>query len=226
MLLTLKQRAYQMIRDKLLTGMVRPGSRLSDDLLARELGISRSPVREAISQLASEGLVEHRPRLGAFVKQPERRELEAYYEIRRTLECYAARKAALRISAESVAQLRRLYREMFSLAQECRAIAAKAPPPELMRRFFANDLAFHTVILHAADNSPLTKLVTDFKILIQIFSFLETEPALQHDFDSLFTTYRYHRRIARSLQRRDAKAAAVWMARHIRDSQTRTLRDF
>lgn len=212
-MLTLKQHAYQRIRDKLLTGAVKPGSRLSDDLLARELGISRSPVREALGQLVSDGLVEHRPRSGAFVKQPSRRELKELYEIREPLECYAVRKAALHIRAEQLGQLRQLCDQMRSFVRECRATAAKTAPPELVRRFLANDLAFHTVILDAAGNSRLTKLVTDYKILIQIFAFVPVE----HDLLVLSRTYHYHHRIAQSLRRRDAKAAAAWMARHIRE---------
>jgi len=61
-MLALKQHAYKLIRKKLESGDIRAGSRLSDDALAREIGISRGPIREAISQLASEGLVEHKPR--------------------------------------------------------------------------------------------------------------------------------------------------------------------
>ena len=103
--LTLKQHAYEVIRTKILSGVLKPGSRLSDELLARELGISRSPVREAISQLASEGMVDYRPRTGAYVKGPDRCELEELYEIREPLERYAARKAAAGISPEGIARL-------------------------------------------------------------------------------------------------------------------------
>jgi DNA-binding GntR family transcriptional regulator len=219
-MLTLKQHAYKIIRDKLLTGVVKPGSRLSDDLLAREMGISRSPVREAISQLASEGLVEHRPRSGAYVKQPDRRELEELFEIRESLERYAARKAALSIRTDGVSRLLQLCAEMRTFVQECRAAPTKTATPDLVRRFLANDLDFHTIILDASGNSRLTKLVTDFKLLTQIFAFSR---AVEHDLHVMISTYRYHRRIARAFQGRDAKAAAAWMARHIRNAKDMVL---
>lgn len=63
-LLTLKQHAYNFIQERLRSGAVLPGARLSDDSIAKEIGVSRSPVREAISQLANEGLVELNPQRG------------------------------------------------------------------------------------------------------------------------------------------------------------------
>lgn len=223
-MLTLKQHVCQIIREKLLSGAVKPGSRLSDDLLARELGISRSPVREALGQLASEGLIEQRPRAGAFVKQLDRREVEELYEIREALERYAVRKAAAGIRAESLAQLRRLCREMRSFVRQHPKCGTKIALAELRRRISSNDLAFHSLILEAAENRQMTKLVTDFKILMQIF--VHFVPAKHDDFQGLINTYRYHRRITQALHKRDAKTAAVWMVRHIRAAKRRVLADF
>lgn len=220
-MLTLKQHVYQIIRDKLLSGAVKPGSRLSDDLLARELGISRSPVREALGQLASEGLIEHRPRSGAFVKQPSQREVKDLYEMRGALERYAARKAATSIRAESLAQLRLLCDEMQSFVREYRTVATKTALAELRRCISANDLAFHTLILEAANNSQMTKLVTDFKILMEIF--VNFVPVKHDDLHGLIKTSRYHRRITQALQNRDVKAAGAWMARHIHAAMQRVL---
>jgi DNA-binding GntR family transcriptional regulator len=219
-MLTLKQHAYKIIREKLLTGVAKPGSRLSDDVLAREMGISRSPVREAISQLASEGLVEHRPRSGAYVKQPDPPELQDLFEIRESLERYAARKAAQNMSPDGVARLLELCDEMRTFVQECRAAPTKTATPDLVRRFLHNDLAFHTIILDASGNSRLTKLVTDFKLLTQIFTFTR---AVEHNVQIMINTYRYHRRIAQAFQAREAKAAASWMARHIRNAKDMVL---
>ena len=79
---TLKQRAYEYIRRQLLNGELSPGSRLCNRTLAEQIGMSFIPVREAISQLASEGLIEHRPRLGAFVLDPSREQIEELYDFR------------------------------------------------------------------------------------------------------------------------------------------------
>lgn len=223
-MLTLKQHVCQIIRDKLLSGAVKPGSRLSDDLLARELGISRSPVREALGQLASEGLIEQRPRSGAFVKQLDRREVQELYEIREALERYAVRKAAAHISSEGLAQLRRLCAEMHSFVREHQSCCTPAALADLRRRISCNDLAFHTLILEAADNRQMTKLVTDFKILMQIF--VHFVPAQHDDLQGLINTFRYHRRITQALQERNAKAAAAWMVRHIQAAKRRVVTAF
>jgi DNA-binding GntR family transcriptional regulator len=223
-MLTLKQHVYQIVRDKLLSGAIEPGSRLSDDLLARELGISRSPVREALGQLASEGLIEHRPRSGAFVRQPSQREVRELYEIRGGLERYAARKAASNISAENLAQLQRLCDEMQSFVREYRMTSTQTALAELRRRISSNDLAFHTLILEAADNSQMTKLVTDYKILLQIF--VNFVPAKHDDLHGLIKTCRYHRRIAQALEKRDVVAAGAWMVRHIHSAMERVLARF
>jgi DNA-binding GntR family transcriptional regulator len=194
---------------------LKPGNRLSDDLLARELGISRSPVREAISQLASEGMVDYRPRTGAYVKGPDRGELEELYEIREPLERYAARKAAAGISPEGIARLRELCSAMRALVQECRSLPTQTASAGLTQRFLADDLAFHTVILDAAGNGRLKKLVTDFKILTRVFGFVPIE----HDLRVLRCTYRDHRRVLRAIERRDGRAAGACMARHIRSAK-------
>jgi DNA-binding GntR family transcriptional regulator len=212
---TLKQHTYEIIRNKLLSGALKPGSRLSDDLLARELGISRSPVREAISQLASEGLVDYRPRNGAYVKRLDRCTLEQLYETREPLERYAARRAAAGITPERVAQLRQLCTAMRGIVRECRSLPAQTATAELVQRFLALDLTFHEVILDAAGNGRLKKLVTDFKILTQTFGFVPIE----HDLRVLRSTYRDHRRVLQAIERRDGRAAGAAMGRHIRSAK-------
>ena len=217
--LTLKQHTYEVIRAKILSGSLKPGSRLSDDLLARELGISRSPVREAISQLASEGMVDYRPRTGAHVKETDRCELNELYEIRAPLERYAAQRAAARISPEGIAELQRLCAAMRACVRECRALPTQTATGELTQQFLTNDMAFHVVILDAAGNGRLKKLVTDFKILTRIFGF---EP-FELDLRLMHSTYRDHLRVLRAIEQHDGRAAGAGMARHIRSAQRLSL---
>ena len=87
---TQRENAYQQIRQRLLDGGLPAGVRLSPTALAREIGISHIPVREAITQLQSEGLVVHFAHRGTFVKGMDRQELVDMIEIRSVLECYAA----------------------------------------------------------------------------------------------------------------------------------------
>lgn len=210
--LTVKQHAYEDIREKLYQGDLKPGSRISDDQLARELGISRSPIREAISQLATEGLIELRPRTGVYVTEISQRELVELFESRATLEGFAARRAPKRVDEAGLVELRRLCAERRSMVEEYRALKGQTASHDLMQRFLTNDLAFHACLLTAAGNGRLAKVVNDCKILTRFFSFVPR----RHTLRSRATSYRYHVRILRALERRDGRAAAKWMTRPMR----------
>src|SRR5437867_6791605 len=94
--------ATELIRQAILDGRLEPGSRLKEEELARELGISRTPVREALLMLQAEGLVDAVPNRGAMVRVHTPEDLDDLYQLRALLEGYAARRAALRISDERV----------------------------------------------------------------------------------------------------------------------------
>src|SRR5438045_6948871 len=85
-----KEHAYRQLRGRLLDRMLLPGDRLREIPLAEKLGVSRIPLREAMDQLASEGLVERVPGLGSYVRSASPKELRELYEMREVLECFAA----------------------------------------------------------------------------------------------------------------------------------------
>src|SRR5215212_4467380 len=100
-----RQLAYEAITHKILSGQLRPGSRISEVPVAEELRVSRSSVREAINQLSGEGLVEHAAGLGAFVTQLSATEISHIYEMREILEGHAAEKAASTIDFATLSKL-------------------------------------------------------------------------------------------------------------------------
>ena len=87
-------------------GDLAPGTRLVNRSLAKELGISFTPLREAINQLASEGLVEYVPGGGAFVRRLDRHQLAQLYDLREALEPFAAAEAAKHITEHELEELR------------------------------------------------------------------------------------------------------------------------
>jgi DNA-binding GntR family transcriptional regulator len=208
---TLKQHAYKLIRKRLLAGSIPPGGRLSDDALAKELGISRSPVREAITQLTSEGLIEYRPRSGAYVRVPEAREVEEWYETRAALEGCAAMRAAVRIGEAQLAELRRLLDEMVALIRTCRQQPGKVADTQLRERFLDLDLAFHMLILRASGNRWILKLVEDCRLMTTVFGHVH----IDHDLRLLSRTHLGHARILRALAKRDPQQARRLMEAHI-----------
>ena len=105
-LTTQQQQSYRKIKAYLLAPERRVGERLVERKLGELVGASRTPVRQALIQLAQEGLVEHAPQWGFFVRQPDEDEFGELYDIRLRLESYAARRAAVRATAEDLKGLR------------------------------------------------------------------------------------------------------------------------
>ncbi len=99
--------AYQAIKSEILSNHLRSGDPLPLERFVQELGLSRTPLREAILRLEKEGLVEVRPRMGTFVSHLNLREIQEMYEVRRELEGLAARLAAGRINSERLAEVER-----------------------------------------------------------------------------------------------------------------------
>src|SRR5947199_10401231 len=98
--------ATELIREAILDGRLEPGRRLKEEELARELGISRTPVREALLMLQAEGLVVSTPNRGAMVRVHDAEDLDDLYQLRALLEGHATRRAATRISEQEIEALR------------------------------------------------------------------------------------------------------------------------
>jgi DNA-binding GntR family transcriptional regulator len=137
-------RAYLSLRERILAGDLPPDARLHQEDLSRELGVSRTPVREALGRLAAEGLVELLPNRGARVAEVGLADMEAAYQARLIVEPPAAALAAQHAGAEDVAAMRE-------------AIAAhRAHVGEVTAAFTANR-AFHLALIAASGNLHLTR---------------------------------------------------------------------
>src|SRR3954462_13536219 len=97
---------YEALREAIGSSLMKPGERLNVDDLAGKLGVSLTPIRGAIQQLATEGLIEIRPRSGTFVAQLTERDVEETFKIRCALECLAAEEAIGRIGEPELTSLR------------------------------------------------------------------------------------------------------------------------
>src|SRR6188768_653952 len=151
----LRDQAYRHIHGKLLSGELPAGHVLSEHSLAREIGISRTPVREAIRRLEQEGILEQVPRYGTIVRRPERRDLEELYQLREALEPYAVAQVAGRLNGEDLAMLARLCDEIRVIAAAVKKAGRDVVDAALMRRLLSADLAFHMVLLRASGNRRL-----------------------------------------------------------------------
>ncbi|MGB4440240.1 MAG: GntR family transcriptional regulator [Sedimentibacter sp.] len=110
--LGLKDKAYELIKERLLSGKIKPGERIREDLLAEEISMSRTPVREAINQLSAEGFVCQVARKGIFATEISREELKDIIEIRVLLETYAAKVCCSKITESQINELEDIFNKL------------------------------------------------------------------------------------------------------------------
>ena len=209
---TLKQRAYDHIRGQLVAGRLSPGERLCNRGLAKEIGVSLIPVREAISQLVSEGLAEHRPRMGAFVMEIGREELEELYDLREALECHAIAKAVGRLTEAELAAMDDFGAELAEVRRELLQGDGEHWTAEQMDRWNMADAGLHMTLLRAAGNRRALKTVSDLRLMTYIFGRRWDSRPL----DDLEEICRQHEQIVAALRQSDAPAAVTVMREHLR----------
>ena len=226
---TKRQRAYDHIRDAILMGRYPGEHRLREEQLAKEVKVSRGPLREAISQLVSEGLLEKVPGLGVYVRRNGSEELSELYEVREALESFAAARAARNISGDELIELDRICGEMHTIAKSFQASPSEALARQQRSRWLRADLAFHNLIVHVAKNGRIEKILEEFRVMSQTFRNKQRDPTVNDVpayLSNLAWAWRDHRRILRALQRGDSQAAHVGMSAHIERARERTLRVF
>ena len=114
--IALYQEVAELLRQRIFTHELQPGSWLDEQALAREYGISRTPLREALKVLASEGLVALKPRRGCYVAEISEQELDEVFQVLAVLEAESARLATLRIQTADLDTLRLIHAELESAA--------------------------------------------------------------------------------------------------------------
>jgi DNA-binding GntR family transcriptional regulator len=191
--------ATELIREAIIDGRLEPGQRLKEEELARELGISRTPIREALLMLQAEGLVDAIPNRGAMVRVHTADDLEDLYQLRALLEGYAARRAATRITDEEVETLR----------ESCARFDALDSEKEL-REFVRENMVFHTAILDIAGSSRLTSMVRRVIELPLVY-----RSYIWYSSDQKRISAHYHRQIVTALGDRDAERAELIMKEHV-----------
>ena len=165
--------AYMFILDRILAGDLAPGERLREEELAKKLGVSRTPIREAIRRLAAEGLIEVEANRGALIPKIDPREVDEIFDLRALLEGYGAEQATLNISRRALSNLR-------EFAEEMRDEVGK--PQIDLGRLAGLNTAFHQGIFNGAANSHLINiryLVTRLPLIYRTYR-LYTREELIH----------------------------------------------
>jgi DNA-binding GntR family transcriptional regulator len=195
------------LRRIILEGDVEPGARLGEVELAAQLGVSRTPVREALRVLSSQGLVEILPNRGARVARWSVQDLEEIYELRVMLESHAAQRAAGRMSPADVDVLTELCEQMEACAQRGRK-------HDLLELSELNS-RFHRCILDAADSPRLaTMLASVVQIPLIMRTFVRYTP------EALARSMGHHRELAAAIQAGAPEWAGSVMRSHIVAART------
>jgi DNA-binding GntR family transcriptional regulator len=148
---SIREAAYKHLREAILSGSLPPGERIPEPALAETLGLSRTPIREALQTLAKEGLVEVIPHKGARVRQLSVKEIEEVYQVRAVLESEGARLAACHATPHEVS-------EIFEGLEHL----AKLDSGDLTAQRQA-DMRFHHAFVAAGHNSTLERLFSDLQ---------------------------------------------------------------
>ena len=197
--------AYDRLVLDIRTGRLKPGDRLVETELAAQLGISRTPVREAVRRLESDGLVVHQPRLGATVRKLDYLEITELYEMRGVLEGTAARLAARSASQIELEELDAINREMRAATD--------------VRQLYEANRQFHGVLLSAARNRFLVKSVEAVQKTLLILGSSTLEESLR-----AAGAIEEHEAILAALRSRDGDAAEASMRAHIEAAHKARLR--
>ena len=198
--------AAEVLRQAILEGYFEPGERLDQDAIAEELGVSRTPLREAIAALESEGLLESEPHRGVFVAEISRRDIHEVFALRALLEAEVARQAALSISDTVLDRLENSLRE----AQQAYADGDHVAQ-------FDADRHFHETLRAFTENRLLKEVLDAVNNRISaVRRFAQTKPGPHvEEFAA------EHLAILQALKGRDAERAAVLMRRHLENSGAR-----
>jgi len=149
---------YESLRQAIVAHGFQPGERLHIPEISAKLGVSATPVRQAIQKLAGEGLIEIHPRSGTYVASLTIQDIEDTFDIRCALECLAAEKAVQRISVEEMERMRELRD----------ALRREVLDDESRQRHERDNSEFHAIIVRASGNRRLQEIHDSLKANIQI----------------------------------------------------------
>lgn len=209
--MTAADRVYALIKQRILSGQCPPESYIREVAIGREFGLSRTPIREALRRLISEGWAEAIPHHGARVVSWTQRDVEEVFELRVLLEPHVVRRAAARISGEQLRELMALAERMESSYRH-QGEAGLEEITELNRQY-------HLCLITAADSPRLQRLLQAIvQVPVSRRSFHQYTP------EELERSMQHHREIIRALAAGDGEWAASVMRAHILAARTAHLR--
>jgi len=194
---------FEVLRDSILTRVFRPGDRLDVKAVATQLGVSPTPVKDAINRLAAEGLIDIRPRSGTYVAEMSPQAVAEVFEIRRALECLAAETLVPRVTPDLIERFEALFE----------ALDLPMDDEDSRRLHDESNVEFHLLIVQASGNQRLLELYHSLNAHLTIARIhLRRRP----DDARLAQEHREHRAIVDAIAARDAKRLVDVLGQHIK----------
>lgn len=199
----LREIVFEAIREAIINGDLKQGERLMETQLAEQMGVSRTPVREAIRKLELEGFVVMIPRKGAYVAGLSLKDIVDVFEIRGALEALAGSLAAERMTDDELEELERLLVRIGECAER-----------NDVEQFVELDTQFHDILFQASRNARLSQMINNLRDQIQRFrtTSLAYPGRLKYAFDE-------HKKIVEALSERDSELVAALAKEHIENAE-------
>ena len=199
----LREVIFNTLREAIIAGELKPGERLMEVHLADKMGVSRTPVREAIRKLELEGLVEMLPRKGAHVADLSIKDIMDVLEVRSTLDGLASSLSATRITDDEIKELKHILAQFVNYVEK-----------DNMQGLIKKDVEFHDIIYRSSRNDKLIQISSNLREHVQRYRVIYIK-----DYSSSRELIREHAEICDAISRRDPEAAMNSAHRHIKNQE-------
>lgn len=204
----LREVIFNTIREAIIIGELKPGERLMEVQLAEKMGVSRTPVREAIRKLELEGLVEMLPRKGARVANLSEKDIMDVLEVRSTLDGLASSLSALRITDDEIKELKHILAQFITCVEK-----------NNLQGSIRKDVEFHDVIYRSSRNDKLIQISNNLREQVQRYRVIYMK-----DYSSSSELVKEHTEILDAISRRDPDAAMKVARLHIKKQEESIIR--
>lgn len=196
-----REKTYKAIKQAIISYEVKPGEPLAEEQIANKLGVSRTPVREALKELRKEGLVKMIYRKGAFVAEISSKDVEEIFLLREILECAAVKIAIPRLKEKDLVEMESLFNSI-----------SKNIEMKNYKDIFDTDIKLHSLIVDTAGNRRLSKFLNILNGQVHRMRVLSaTAPGRLNE------SLQEHKDILEALKKRDIDLAEQRLKHHIRN---------
>jgi DNA-binding GntR family transcriptional regulator len=200
---SIRQNIYERIRDDITYGNLMPGERLTEKKLSDIYGVSRSPIREALRQLESEGLLSFERNKGIEVRKLSLKQIEDIYESRALLEGYAVRISAQKMDSKDIANLTDIHKKLIKAAKD-----------QDVQFWIKNNALFHGYFREKAGNETISQLIVMLKRRTYHYQNMSVS------YERAFETYlEHHAAILDACKKKDAVRAEQSMILHVQTTK-------